>query len=124
MSDSGLQDQKAVAAKAWPPRLRRRLTYGLTGPLDGGAPSTARFQPGAEAFPKRAFELSRDEARAPEGRSTAYLRLVRRLWLDLWAREAGEPRSPREAWLQRLHAAVLRAHELEGELLDRLESRS
>ena len=107
---------------AWPPSLRRRLVYVLIGPFDGGAPAEARLQPGAEAFPKRAFELGRDEPRAPEGQSLAYLRLLRRLWLRAWAREADAPVSPREAWLRRLHAAVLRAHELERELLDRLEA--
>ncbi len=112
----------AGAAAAWPPGRRRQILAVLTGPFDGGAPLQARFQPGAEAFPKQAFELDRDGPRAPEGRSVAYLRLVRRLWLDLWARQKGAPMSPREAWLRRLHVAVLQAHLLERELLDRLES--
>ena len=93
----------------------------LTGPFDGGAPMQARFQPGAEAFPKRAFELHRDEPRVPEGQSVAYLRLACRLWMGLWTRQAGAPSSPREAWLRRVHAAVLQAHLLERELLDQLE---
>ena len=94
----------------------------VTGPFDGGAPMQSRFQPGVEAFPKRAFELERDDARAPAGQSLAYLRRRRRLWLELWVRQAGAPASPREAWLRRLHAAVLHAHVLEREMLDRLEA--
>ena len=59
----------------------------------------------------------------PDGPSLAYLSPARRLWLGLWARHAGRPRSPREAWMQHLHAAVLQAHVMERELLDELERR-
>ena len=123
MSAAPSQGDPPGLAPAWPPGLRRRIVSILIGPFDGGAPAEARLQPGAEAFPKRAFELGRDEPRAPEGQSLAYLRLLRRLWLEAWTREANSAVSPREAWLRRVHAAVLRAHELERELLDRLEAR-
>ena len=121
MTDAPSRDEPGSAPA---PRLslRRRLTALLVGPLDGGAPAYAQPQPGREAFPKRDFELGRDEPRAPDGQSLAYLRLLHRLWLDAWRREADEPVSPRQAWLRRLHAAVVRAHELERELLDRLEA--
>ena len=117
------RDPAAPTAEPWPPGRRRRLLASLTGPFDGGAPLEARFQPGAEAFAKAVFELDRDEPRAPEGQSLAYLSLVRRFWLARWVRTAGAPLSPREAWMKRLHAAVLQAHVLERELLDELESR-
>ena len=120
MSGAPSQGELQSAQGAKRPGSRRRLGFVVFGPFDGGAPSQARLQPGAEAFPKRAFELSRDRPRAPEGQSLAYLRLLRLLWLQVWAQETDAPVSPREAWLRRVHAAVLRAHELERELLDRL----
>ena len=107
---------------AWPPSARRRLMARLAGPFEGGAPLHARYQPGAEVFPKMVFELDRAGPRAPEGQSLDYLRLLRRLWLVVAARQAGAPVSPRDAWLERLHAAVLKAQVLERELLGQLEN--
>ena len=86
--------------------------------------SSPALEPGGEAFPKRVFELLRDDPRTPDGLSAAYLRLSGRLWRERWARTTETPLSASEAWLQTIHAEVLRAHELERELLSELEAKA